>query len=333
MLHHQGYEVVGITLQLYDAGQVTGKSKTCCAGQDIQDAKRVAETIGFRHYTLDYETRFRQEVIDDFADSYLRGETPIPCVNCNRTVKFRDLLKTARDLGGAFLATGHYVQRIDNSGRIELHRGANPAKDQSYFLFGTTQEQLDYLRFPLGHMTKEETRALATQYGLAIADKPDSQDICFVPTGDYAGLLQKLRPDSSEPGEIVHQDGRILGTHQGIIHFTVGQRRGLALGHHEPFYVLRLEPDTRRVIVGPKEALAQSTAQVRDINWLGDTPLGDAAYPVEVKIRSMQATVPATITASGVLTFAESQYGVSPGQAAVFYDGARVLGGGWLARQ
>lgn len=335
LLHDQGYDVVGITLQLYDHGAAINKAKACCAGQDIQDAKAVAERIGFPHYTLDYESRFRQEVIDDFADTYLRGETPIPCVRCNQTVKFRDLLQTARDLGGDFLATGHYVQRIERNGRAELHRGADTSKDQSYFLFSTTQEQLDFLRFPLGHQGKDETRALAARYGLNVADKPDSQDICFVPTGHYAQLVQKLRPESIQPGDIVHLDGRVLGRHNGIIEYTVGQRKGLGIGGGDPLYVIRLEPETRRVIVGPVEALGCTEIRLSNVNWLGESPLDGNGLPVQVKIRSTRPPVPAKVFADGAgakVILDEPQQAVSPGQACVFYDGQRVLGGGWIKR-
>jgi tRNA-specific 2-thiouridylase len=336
LLHAEGYEVVGITLQLYDHGAAINKAKACCAGQDIADAKRVAETVGFPHYTLDYESRFRQEVIDDFADTYLRGETPIPCVRCNQTVKFRDLLQTARDLGGDFLATGHYVQRITQGGRAELHRGADPAKDQSYFLFATTQEQLDFLRFPLGGKSKDETRALAARFGLSVADKPDSQDICFVPTGHYSNLVQKLRPEAIQPGEIVHLDGRVLGRHDGIIQFTVGQRKGLGIGGGEVLYVIRLEPETRRVIVGPEAALACSELRVAGVNWLGDAPLSADGVPILARVRSTRPPIPATVFADGAggarVVFAIPQQGVSPGQACVFYQGERVLGGGWIQR-
>ena len=336
LLHAEGYEVVGITLQLYDHGAAISKAKACCAGQDIQDAKRVAETIGFPHYTLDYESRFRQEVIDDFADTYLRGETPIPCVRCNQTVKFRDLLQTARDLGGDFLATGHYVQRVERAGRAELHRGADPAKDQSYFLFATTQEQLDFLRFPLGGKSKDETRALAARFGLNVADKPDSQDICFVPTGHYSDLVQKLRPEAIQPGEIVHLDGRVLGRHDGIIQYTVGQRKGLGIGGGEVLYVIRLEPETRRVIVGPEAALACPQVRVTGLNWLGDAPLSADGTAVLARVRSTRPPIPATVFADAGggarVVFEAPQQGVSPGQACVFYQGERVLGGGWIQR-
>ncbi len=333
MLHAEGYDVVGITLQLYDHGAAINKAKACCAGQDIQDAKNVAERIGFPHYTLDYESRFKQAVIDDFADTYLRGQTPIPCVRCNQTVKFRDLLQTARDLGGDFLATGHYVQRIAGAQGAEMHAGVDPAKDQSYFLFTTTQEQLDFLRFPLGHKSKDETRAMAAQFGLSVADKPDSQDICFVPTGKYSELVQKLRPEAINPGLIKHVDGTVLGEHQGIIHFTVGQRRGIGVGGSDvPLYVIRLEPETATVVVGSYDALAVAEMVLQEVNYLGDKPLS-APQAMAVKIRSTRPPVTATVQEKDGrvhVRFLEPQHGVSPGQACVFYDGSRMLGGGWI---
>ncbi len=334
LLHAQGYDVVGITLQLYNHGQAIQKAKSCCAGQDIADARAVAEKIGFPHYVLDYESRFREAVIDDFADSYLRGETPIPCVRCNQSVKFHDLLHTARDLGGDFLATGHYVQRIDTPSGAELHRGLDPLKDQSYFLFATTQAQLDYLRFPLGSLTKEKTRDLATAFGLALADKPDSQDICFVPTGKYSELVAKLRPESLQRGMIRHLDGRVLGEHNGIIHYTIGQRKGLGIGGGEPLYVIRLEPETHTVWVGDYEALGCASLTLSAPNWLGHSPIPDDGLPIHVKVRSTKAPVPATLAVRDGnfhVNFATAQYGVARGQACVFYDGTRVLGGGWIA--
>ena len=342
LLKAQGYDVVGVTLQLYDHGVAVGKAGACCAGQDIHDAREVAARLAIPHYVLDYESRFRAEVIDSFADAYVRGETPIPCIACNRTVKFRDLLKTARELGAEALATGHYVRRVAGAGGAELHRGSDPARDQSYFLFGTTQEQLDFLRFPLGHMPKSETRALAERFGLAVADKPDSQDICFVPGGDYAAVVQKLRPDSVEPGDIVDEAGRVLGRHDGIVRFTVGQRRGLALGgrdgtDNDPLYVLRLEPETRRVVVGPRTSLGRREIALAGVNWLG--PVFDGALAVQVRVRSSQALRPATVRDGGSggwrVVFDEPEFGVSPGQACVIYDaatGSRVLGGGFITR-
>ncbi|MCE2965316.1 MAG: tRNA 2-thiouridine(34) synthase MnmA [Alphaproteobacteria bacterium] len=338
-LHHEGYDVVGVTLQLYDHGAAINKAKACCAGQDIQDAKAVADRIGFPHYTLDYESRFKQAVMDDFADSYLRGETPIPCVQCNQTVKFRDLLAVAKDLGGAFLATGHYVQRVEGTHKNELHQGADPAKDQSYFLFQTTQEQLDFLRFPLGGLNKAETRRMAAEYGLSVADKPDSQDICFVPNGDYASVVEKLRPGAADPGEIVHLDGRILGQHAGIIHYTIGQRKGLGIGGRagdadsEALYVVRLEPETRRVVVGSHAALGVSEIFLRGMNWLGDAKVPEGGMGCAIKIRSTRPPVAARLYAEGRVVFAEPQFGVSPGQAGVVYQGTRCLGGGWITKK
>ena len=344
LLKEQGYDVVGVTLQLYDHGVAVGKAGACCAGQDIHDARGVAARLGIPHYVLDYESRFRAEVMDSFADAYVRGETPIPCIACNRTVKFRDLLKTARELGAEALATGHYVRRVAGSGGAELHRASDPARDQSYFLFGTTQEQLDFLRFPLGDMPKSETRALAERFGLAVADKPDSQDICFVPGGDYASVVQKLRPDSVEPGDIVDEAGRVLGRHDGIVRFTVGQRRGLALGgrdgtDNDPLYVLRLEPELRRVVVGPRSSLGRREIALANVNWLG--PDFADALAVQVRVRSSQALRPATVLTGGTrgggwrVVFDEPEFGVSPGQACVIYDaaaGSRVLGGGFITR-
>lgn len=336
LLHEAGYDVVGVTLQLYDHGDSMPTGRTCCAGQDIYDARTVADRIGFPHYVLDYESKFRQSVMDEFADSYLQGETPIPCVRCNERVKFRDLLDTAKDLGAAALATGHYVQRQDGPEGPELLCGVDPDKDQSYFLFSTSRQQLEFLRFPLGGMSKHETRAHAHRFGLAIAEKPDSQDICFVPNGRYQDVVAKLRPGAIEPGEIVDLSGQVLGQHDGVIGFTVGQRKGLNIGGHtDPYYVLRLDPVAKRVIVGPRDALACAEAQLREVNWLGDWPLDGAR--VHVKLRSAAKLVPAVLEAddSGSETAVTAhlytpQFGVSPGQACVFYDGARVLGGGWI---
>jgi tRNA-specific 2-thiouridylase len=338
LLAEAGYDVVGITLQLYDHGAAVARKGACCAGSDIHDARRVAETLGIPHYVLDYESRFRQSVMDDFADSYLRGETPIPCVRCNQTVKFRDLLETARDLGAECLATGHYVQRVAGAAGAELHRAADPAKDQSYFLFATTGEQLDYLRFPLGGMAKEETRAHAARFGLAVADKPDSQDICFVPSGNYGAVIEKLRPGAAGPGDIVHMDGRVLGRHEGIIHYTIGQRRGLGIGGgmtdgNTPLFVVRIEPEARQVIVGPREALAVTDVYVKDLNWLAG-PIPADGLDVSVKVRSTRPPLPGLIRALGggraVVSLAHAEEGVSSGQACVVYDGERVLGGGWI---
>ncbi len=333
LLHSQGYEVIGITLQLYDHGAMVGKKGACCAGQDIHDARRVADALGIPHYVLNYESKFKDAVMEDFVETYLAGSTPIPCVRCNQSVKFKDLLETARDLGADCMATGHYVQRVVSpEGRAELHRGADPDKDQSYFLFATTQEQLDFLRFPLGGLRKEETRALATKFNLATAEKPDSQDICFVPTGGYAKVIEKLRPGASEPGEIVHVDGHVLGAHSGIIHYTVGQRKGLGGGSGEPLYVIRLDAPNRRVIVGPRTALARHRFRIKELNWL-DTP--GAREDVRVKVRSAQPPVAAAIHPDSAqdaeIHLVDAYEGIAPGQACVVYKGDRVLGGGWIA--
>jgi tRNA-specific 2-thiouridylase len=340
VLTQQGYEVVGVTLQLYDHGASINKKGACCAGQDIHDARRVADRIGIAHYVLDYESRFRQSVMDDFADTYLAGETPIPCVRCNQNVKFKDLLALARELDADCLATGHYVQRIEGPAGPELHRAYDPNRDQSYFLFATTREQLDFLRFPLGGLPKSETRALAEQFGLAVADKPDSQDICFVPTGTYADVVAKLRPGAIEPGEIVHVDGRVLGRHEGVINFTVGQRRGLGIAAGDPLFVVRLEAQEKRVVVGPREALNVARIALKDVNWIGETVATEDALNnrrVLVRVRSTRPPVPATLDTSAGwhLILDTPEEGVAPGQAAVLYDAenpSRVLGGGWIAR-
>jgi tRNA-uridine 2-sulfurtransferase len=333
MLKHQGYDVVGITLQLYDHGVAVQKAGACCAGADIHDARQVADRLGIPHYVLDYESRFRQSVMDDFADSYLAGETPIPCIRCNQRVKFRDLLDTARDLGAACLATGHYVQRLIGPDGPQLHAARDPAKDQSYFLFSTTRAQLDYLRFPLGGMDKPAVRALADQFGLSVASKPDSQDICFVPSGRYADVVARLRPGAIEPGDIVHIDGRVLGKHEGIIHYTVGQRRGLEIGGlAEPLYVVRLDAARRQVLVGPRAALAKTSIILREVNWLSESGPTDEA--VTVKVRSTGERLPARLerqSDGARVTFDAGAFGVSPGQACVVYAGSRVLGGGWIA--
>ncbi|MGR3756937.1 MAG: tRNA 2-thiouridine(34) synthase MnmA [Tranquillimonas sp.] len=341
MLADEGYDVVGVTLQLYDHGAALARKGACCAGRDIHDARRVAEAMGFPHYVLDYENVFRDAVIDEFADSYLAGATPVPCIRCNERVKFKDLLETARDLDAECMATGHYIQRKEGAAGPELHAAADAARDQSYFLFSTTAEQLGYLRFPLGHLkSKAETRELAAKYGLSVADKPDSQDICFVPNGNYASVIEKLRPGAAEPGEIVHADGRVLGHHDGVLHYTIGQRRGLGIGGlAEPLYVVRLDVDARRVIVGPKEMLATRRVPLREINWLGDAPLDSRAeWPVSVRVRSTRPPAEAILRPlPGGLAEVElltPEDGVSPGQACVFYEteGSRVLGGGWIWR-
>ncbi|MDX1821536.1 MAG: tRNA 2-thiouridine(34) synthase MnmA [Paracoccaceae bacterium] len=338
-LAEEGYDVVGVTLQLYDHGAALAKKGACCAGLDIHDARRVAETMGFPHYVLDYENVFKDAVIDEFADSYLAGATPVPCIRCNERVKFKDLLETARDLEADCMATGHYIQRKMGAAGPELHAAADAARDQSYFLFSTTAEQLDYLRFPLGHLaSKAETRALAARYGLPVADKPDSQDICFVPNGNYAAVIEKLRPGAAEPGEIVDVAGNVLGTHKGVIHYTIGQRRGLGIGGLEdPLYVVKLDVDTKRVIVGPKEMLSTRVVPLREINWLGDAPFDSAAeWHVTVKVRSTRPPREAVIrplsTTTATVELLTPEEGVSPGQACVFYDpgSSRVLGGGWI---
>jgi tRNA-specific 2-thiouridylase len=340
LLAEADYDVVGVTLQLYDHGIAVGKKGACCAGQDIHDARNVADSLGIPHYVLDYESRFRDAVIEDFADSYARGETPIPCVRCNQTVKFRDLLATARDLGAAAMATGHYVRRAMGPSGPELRRAVDPAKDQSYFLFATTAEQLDFLRFPLGGLDKAETRALAKRFALPVADKPDSQDICFVPEGGYARIVEKLRPEAAEPGEIVDLDGQVMGRHEGIIGYTIGQRKRLGIGGRknstDPLYVVRLEPETRRVVIGPRDALACGTVRLGALNWLDGEPVPADGMAVQVKLRSTMEAVPATLYAAGTgaeVILDDPAHGVSPGQACVLYDGERVLGGGWILRQ
>src|SRR5688500_12460935 len=320
-----GAEVIGVTLQLYDHGEAAKRSGSCCAGQDIYDAKTVCDRLGIAHYVLDYESRFRDQVIDRFADEYAAGRTPVPCSLCNQGVKFTDLIGFARELGADCLATGHYVRRVEREGRVEMWKGRDPARDQSYFLYGTTRDQLDYLRFPLGDLPKSETRRLAVEAGLVVADKPDSQDICFVPDGDYAGLVKRLRPETAAPGEIVDLEGRVLGEHQGVVHFTIGQRRGIEIGGQpEPLYVVRIEPEERRLVVGPRRSLAIAAATVADVNWLAEDQTA-----VEARVRSMARAVPAQ-WADGRLTFATPEYGVAPGQSAVFYDGERLLGGGTI---
>ncbi|WP_095407302.1 tRNA 2-thiouridine(34) synthase MnmA [Mongoliimonas terrestris] len=341
LLKREGYDVVGVTLQLYDHGEATHRKGACCAGQDIHDARQVAASLGIPHYVLDYESRFRDQVIDRFAESYMAGETPIPCVACNQTVKFSDLLDTARQLGAAALATGHYVRSgLTPSGRRALYRPVDLDRDQSYFLFATTPEQLDYIRFPLGGLSKPEVRDLARAFGLVVADKHDSQDICFVPQGKYADVIEKLKPAAASGGEIVHVDGRVLGRHDGIIHYTVGQRRGLGVATGEPLFVVRLDAAARRVVVGPREALMTRRLSLRDVNWIGDGALQDLpadGLPIWAKVRSSRPPQPAVLNGGpdGVsVDLVEGELGVAPGQACVFYDGvgeaSRVLGGGFI---
>ena len=335
LMRRAGYDVVGVTLQLYDHGAAARKG-ACCAGQDIHDARTAAERIGIPHYVLDYESRFRQEVIEEFADSYLRGETPIPCIRCNQTVKFRDLLDVARDLGAEAMATGHYVRRLEGPVGPELHRAVDPTRDQSWFLFATTPEQLAFLRFPLGGLPKRQTRAIAAELGLSVAAKPDSQDICFVPQGRYVTLIDKLRPEGAAPGDIVHVDGRVLGRHEGVSRYTIGQRRGLNVAVGDPLFVVRIDPEGRRVVVGPREALLTRSLTLKETNWLGDEPSLTAAEgrAVLARVRSTREPAPARLVAGGVV-FDQPEEGVAPGQACVLYDpasaGSRVLGGGFIA--
>lgn len=343
LLKKAGYNVIGFTMQLYNQGAKSSTSKSCCAGRDILDAKHVAEMIDIPHYVLNFEDQFKESVIDDFAESYLKGETPIPCVKCNQTVKFRDLLVMSKKLGAAALATGHYVRRKRGAHMAELHQAVDLQKDQSYFLFATTRDQVEYLRFPLGgNASKEITRAWAKALGLPVSEKPDSQDICFVGGGDYADFVRKIKPEASSPGKIVHIDGKIMGDHDGIINYTIGQRKGLGIGGRsdcqdttEPLYVVKIDPLKKEVIVGPKEALKITTLYLKDseFNWLGDGDIPSDVLDVEVRVRSMMKPVKGTLRRyldRVEVTFFDALYGVSPGQACVVYQGERVLGGGWI---
>ena len=346
LLHDQGYEVIGITLQLYDHGLALQAKAACCAGIDIHDARAVSARLGIPHYVLDYESRFQDQVIQDFADSYLRGETPIPCVRCNQTVKFTDLLATARDLGADCLATGHYVQRLETNCGVSLARGVDSAKDQSYFLFATTPEQLAFLRFPLGGMNKEETRDLARRYDLAVSEKPDSQDICFVPKGRYGDVVRRLRPGAADPGDIRHLDGSLLGRHSGVIDFTIGQRRGLGIGGRKdgdesdgPLYVVGIDADSNTVLVGPRAALACREVHIHDVNWINGEPVDGARV-----LARLRNTAPATGAriyhnpmhqTSTIIVLDEAQFGIAAGQAAAIYhaDNTNILlGGGWILK-
>ncbi|MCR9079854.1 MAG: tRNA 2-thiouridine(34) synthase MnmA [Hyphomonadaceae bacterium] len=340
LLKARGYDVIGITLQLYDHGAAIEKKGACCAGQDIHDARNVSDQIGIPHYVLDYESRFKEQVMEDFADTYLSGATPIPCIRCNQTVKFSDLLRTAKDLGADCLATGHYIRRTDGDSAPELHRAADASRDQSYFLFATTREQLDYVRFPLGDLPKTDVRALADHFNLPVATKPDSQDICFVPEGSYASVVEKLRPGSGRGGEIVHLDGRVLGEHNGVIHYTIGQRRGLGVATGEPLFVVKIDAPARQVIVGPREALLTAGLTMEELNWLGDDTLEAACKrgdPVLVRVRSTREPAPARLgfdNGRPAVWFDQAEEGVARGQASVLYDASgstRILGGGFIA--
>lgn len=343
VLHHAGHEVIGITLQLYDNGEATGRKGACCAGQDIQDARNVAHLLGIPHYVLDYEKRFADAVINTFAESYIAGETPIPCVACNQQIKFRDLLETAKELGADLLATGHYIQKQDFDSGPQLLRAADPDRDQSYFLFATTPAQLELLLFPLGGVPKDNVRDLARAFALPVSDKPDSQDICFVPKGSYANVIERLKPGAAQPGNIIHIDGRTLGSHQGIINYTIGQRRGLGIPDKEPLYVLKLNADRNEVVVGPRDFLQARQLLLKNVNWLGDVPLTDAVdgqTEIFARIRSTQTPQLATLTCDEdgavMVVLSDGEEGIAAGQACVFYaDGSaqsRVLGGGWIVR-
>lgn len=337
MVKAEGYDTIGITLQLYDQGLVLDKKGACCAGQDIYDAKQVADRINIPHYVLDYESRFKDSVIEDFADSYARGETPLPCVRCNQSVKFKDLLAFAKDLGADALVTGHYIQRIDTENGPELHKGLDPFKDQSYFLFATTKEQLEYLHFPLGGLNKDKTREIAESFGLQVADKPDSQDICFVPDGNYAKIVKKYRPDADLPGSVMHIDGYEVGKHSGIINYTIGQRRGLGIAHPTPLYVVKIDPEKNIIYVGPESALESTDFIVKEVNWLGNGNTPSEGQEVEVKIRSAHkgalAKLYPQIDGSIKVKMLSPAKSVTPGQACVFYEGSKLLGGGWITRE
>lgn len=342
LLKEEGYDVIGITLQLYDHGEAVGRKGACCAGQDIHDARRVAERLGIPHYVLDYEARFADSVMDDFVSSYLSGETPVPCIMCNQKIKFKDMLDTARDLGADAMATGHYISSALGPDGWELRRAKDPDRDQSYFLFTTTKEQLELLRFPLGNLKKSRVREIAAEYGLSVAEKSDSQDICFVPTGRYTQVIERLRPGAGEPGDIVHLDGRVLGRHEGIINYTVGQRRGIGVALGEPIYVVELDAVNSRVIVGPREALRTRIVELRDVNWLGSVDLaaiGEEGLALYARVRSTQPPQPATLIyrdGRALVELHDGEDGVSPGQACVLYeDGegqSRILGGGWIKK-
>ena len=335
LMVESGYDVVGVTLQLYDHGEATKRKGACCAGQDILDARRVAETLNIPHYVLDYEDQFREAVVEDFADSYLRGETPIPCIRCNQTVKFRDLLAVAKDLNGECLVTGHYVRHKQGTDGVEMHRAADSAKDQSYFLYATTRDQLKYLRFPLGGLSKSATRRHASRFNLPVAEKPDSQDICFVPEGHYTKVVEKFRPEAWKAGDIVDLEGNVIGRHEGVVNFTVGQRRGLGVAAPYPLYVVKIDPDKNEVVAGPKEALAKTSITVDAVNWIGPGDVPPYEQRAEIKIRSNSNPDEGFLRYEDevwTVDFDVPQMGVAPGQAAVFYRGNRVLGGGWIQR-
>jgi tRNA-specific 2-thiouridylase len=335
LLHEAGYEVIGVTLQLYDQGAVLAKKGACCAGQDIYDAKMVADKLNIPHYVLDYESKFKEAVIEDFVETYLQGETPLPCVRCNQSVKFKDLLKVAKELNAAALATGHYVQRVNGASGPELHKGMDPNKDQSYFLFATTKEQLDFLHFPIGGMNKEETRKHAARFGLEVADKPDSQDICFVAGGSYSDFITKIRPDAAKAGKIMHIDGYHIGDHDGIINYTIGQRRGLGVAFSEPLYVIKIDPQHNLVYVGPQSALTRLEFIIKEVNWLGEKD-PESYENLQVRIRSSSKDAAAKLENlcdnRMKVTLFEDRKGVAPGQACVVYSGDRVLGGGWIVK-